>query len=129
MIVMKFGGTSNQDARAISNVVQIIETYRDRKPIVVISAVAQGTNMLERVAHRASDGISGKAHEAISEFFNRHFTIADDLIKNGKLRAELHGILESSRAEMDELVKGVEILRELTPRTLDAFYSFGELLS
>src|SRR5260221_626570 len=119
MIVMKFGGTSVQDARAIANVVQIIESHRDRKPIVVISAIAQATNMLERIARRASEGASGRACDALSEFFNRHYAIADDL--SIKRRAELHKTMEASRSEMDELVKGVEILRELTPRTLDAF--------
>lgn len=129
MIVMKFGGTSNQDARAIANVVQIVESHRDSKPIVVISAVAQATNMLERIARRASEGTSGKACDAISEFFEKHYTIADDLIKNDERRTEMHRTLQAARAEMEELVKGVEILRELTARTLDAFYSFGELLS
>ena len=85
--------------------------------------------MLERVARRASEGVSGNAREAIFEFFNRHAAIADELIKSAALRAEIQKILDAARGEMDELVKGVEILRELTPRTLDAFYSFGELMS
>src|SRR5438034_76734 len=129
MIVMKFGGTSNQDARAISNVVQIINSSRSRKPVVVISAIARATNLLERIAHCASEGMMDGSREALSELFNRHCAIADDLITSEGRRSEMRRILDSARTDLEELMKGVEILRELTPRTLDAFYSFGELLS
>jgi aspartate kinase len=50
MIVMKFGGTSNQDAAAMSNVIRIVKSHIAEQPIVVISAIAKATNELEETA-------------------------------------------------------------------------------
>ena len=47
MIVMKFGGTSNEDAAAMRNVLRIITAHRHEQPVVVISAIARATNELE----------------------------------------------------------------------------------
>jgi len=54
MITMKFGGTSVQDATAMAGVVEIIAAHSARKPIVIISAVAQATNVLEQAGKSAA---------------------------------------------------------------------------
>jgi aspartate kinase len=129
MIVMKFGGTSVQDADAIANVVQIVNTRLDRKPVVVISAIAQATNMLERAGRLAADGNAGEARDLVLKLIERHNTIVDTLVQDKHRHRELRTIISTSLAELDELVKGVSILRELTPRSIDALCSYGELLS
>ena len=48
MIVMKFGGTSVQDATAINRVAEIVLGRVDRAPVVVVSALARVTEALER---------------------------------------------------------------------------------
>ena len=53
MIVMKFGGTSVEDARAMENVIDIVGRERHRRPIVIVSAIAGATNALIKVAHSA----------------------------------------------------------------------------
>ncbi|HUL44751.1 MAG TPA: aspartate kinase [Bacteroidota bacterium] len=129
MIVMKFGGTSTQDAEAISNVVGIIRKHQDRKPVVVISAIAQATNMLEKAGSLAAAGKAGEAHDALLSLFERHYTIVDRLMKDRQRHAELRKIIAQSLSEVEELIRGISILHELTPRTLDSLYSYGELLS
>ena len=62
MIVMKFGGTSVQDAPAIRNVISIVEKQRDETPLVVVSACAGVTNALIDLASLSRDG---KVNEAI----------------------------------------------------------------
>ncbi len=129
MIVMKFGGTSNKDAHAISNVAEIIRAHRGRNPVVVISAIAQATNMLERAGRAAENGDTAEARKVIEELFERHFAILDALIHDKARRSELECYMKTSFDELSSLIQGVAIVRECTPRTTDAFCSYGELLS
>ena len=46
MVVMKFGGSSVANAERIKDVASIIESYADRKPIVVLSAMGDTTDHL-----------------------------------------------------------------------------------
>ncbi|MDI6765840.1 MAG: aspartate kinase [Bacteroidota bacterium] len=129
MIVMKFGGTSTQDAQAIGNVVRIIRSHVMSKPIVVISAIAQATNMLEKIGKLASEKNDREAREVSTQLFNRHYAIVDQLIRHISRNRTLRNVLETTKEEIDAIIKGITILRELTPRTLDALFSYGELLS
>ncbi len=129
MIVMKFGGTSTQDAHAQANVASIIKKNLHKAPVVVISAIAKGTNYLERAGKLAEQGNVDEANRLLLELIERHYTILDTNIKDVNRNREVKDVLQRSLHELKELVRGVSILRELTPRTLDAFYSYGELLS
>jgi len=129
MIIMKFGGTSTQDAAAMANVVRIVKSRLGERPFVVISAIAQATNMLEKTGHLAAEGNRGEARTVLLKLFDRHYKIIDELIKDKNRHRELRGIISSSLNELEELIKGVAILRELTPRAMDAFCTYGEILS
>jgi aspartate kinase len=129
MIVMKFGGTSVKDSSAISNVVQIIKSRLAQHPIIVISAIAQATNMLESAGRLAAMGKGSEARDVLFKLFDRHYAMVDELVKDKQRHIALRKTIAASLRELEELVKGVAILRELTPRTLDAFCCYGELLS
>ena len=129
MIVMKFGGTSTQDAEAVGNVVRIVRDHLDKKPLVVISAIAKATNMLEQAGRFAADGKPGESRDALLKLFERHYDMTDALIKDRQRHHALRATIGASLKELEELLKGVVILRELTPRALDTIYSYGELLS
>jgi aspartate kinase len=129
MITMKFGGTSVQDAEAITNVIGIVRSSLPRKPVVVISAIAQGTNTLEKIGRSAGAGNITVAKEEIDGLLRRHITIVNRLIKREDLKKDLAEFIAQSGITLHTLASGLDKLRELTPRTMDAFYSFGELLS
>jgi aspartate kinase len=129
MIVMKFGGTSNKDAAAMSNVIRIVSAHRERRPLVVISAVARCTNELEEIARTASLGDGVGARVCLTALFERHASIARDLLRNDDHREEILRVYAVYQAELERLVEGVSILRELTARSKDAFCSYGERLS
>jgi aspartate kinase len=95
----------------------------------VISAIAQATNMLERAGNLAAAGKVGEARDTLLKLFERHYTIVDTLVIDQQRNMELRKTIAASLSELEELVKGVAILHELTPRTLDTFYAYGELLS
>ena len=50
MIVCKFGGTSVQDAEAMTRLAQIIYARIKQQPVVVASAMGKTTNLLLEVA-------------------------------------------------------------------------------
>jgi aspartate kinase len=129
MVTMKFGGTSVQDAGAIANVVGIVRSSLPKKPVVVISAIAQGTNTLEKIGRSAGEGNIVVSKEEIDGLLRRHITIVNRLIKSDDLKKDLAGYIAQAGVALHNLASGVDKLRELTPRTMDAFYSFGELLS
>jgi len=129
MIVMKFGGTSNEDAAAMSNVVRIVKAHIREHPIVVISAIARATNELEQTARLAEQGSEEEAARLVTHLFERHNAIIDNLVKSRAVAEELEGVFYNHLAGIKALVKGIAILHELTPRTKDAICSYGERLS
>ena len=129
MIVMKFGGTSNQDAAAMQNVSRIVAAHRAQKPVIVISAIAKGTNMLEQAGRLASEGRLEESHATLKKLFARHYAILEENVTDPGVTEVVRNFLDDSLRALEELTRGVAILRELTPRTLDAFYVFGELMS
>lgn len=128
MIVMKFGGTSNQDAAAMRNVIRIVKKYEDQHPVVVISAIAQATNELERTARLGAQGRGEEAASVVTGLFERHYMIVDNLITSSDRRRRLEEEFHNYLTEIKAIVKGLTILRELTPRSMDAVCSYGERL-
>lgn len=129
MVIMKFGGTSVEDARAMENVIGIVSRERQRQPVVVLSAIAGATNTLLRSAQIALDGNLEKAHAELNGLLERHVTVLENLVEN---RAEIQQLILAIRKRFDELktlCQGIAILGELTNRSLDAIASVGEQLS
>src|SRR5580700_9428265 len=128
MIVMKFGGTSVESAAAIERVAGIVKARIDRKPVVVVSAMGKTTNKLLAIAQQA---ISGKREDYIARIHDLrdfHSREARQVVPLAE-RAELDRTLDDHFRELTELVKGLAVLGELTPRSIDAISSYGERLS
>ena len=130
MIVMKFGGTSVQDAAAINSAAEIVLGRVDRAPVVVVSAMARVTEALLRVAEAAKARRVDEVLTGINELRERHLTTARDLL--GQSREALLAVereVQSQFAELEKLARSVATLGELTARSQDAIVSFGERLS
>jgi aspartate kinase len=128
MIVMKFGGTSVESAAAITRVAGIVRAREARRPVVVVSAMGKTTNKLLEIAAAA---IGGKREEYIRQLHD----LRDYHSREARLivpladRADLDRFLDEQFQELTELVKGLAVLGELTPRSIDAISSYGERLS
>jgi aspartate kinase len=118
MIVMKFGGTSVESAQAIERVAGIVRDRLPRKPVVVVSAMGKTTNRLLETAALAVQGKRDQAMSAILALRDFH------LRESGMERT-----VEEHFQELGELMRGLAILGELTPRSIDAISSYGERLS
>ncbi|HVW08988.1 MAG TPA: lysine-sensitive aspartokinase 3 [Bryobacteraceae bacterium] len=128
MIVMKFGGTSVESAAAIERVASIVKDRIDRHPIVVVSAMGKTTNKLLALAHTAINGDRDDYITQLHDLRDFHSREARRVVPLAQ-RAELDRILDDQFQEMTELVKGLAVLGELTPRSIDAISSYGERLS
>jgi aspartokinase/homoserine dehydrogenase 1 len=126
--VHKFGGASLADAAAIRHAVGIIKA-RPAPRVVVVSAMAGITDLLLRAGQLARAGDVTGASAAAGELRERHVTAAKALLPAGPARTTMLEIIAASADELDGLVKGLAILRELTPRTSDVLVARGERLS
>lgn len=117
MLVMKFGGTSLGDRERIDTVVSLIRGRLPRKPAVVCSAHAGMTDLLLEGAHAAAAG-------------NPDLTVIREresgLLESLKLKPTL---VESDLERLDQMFRGLALLGELTPRSLDQVAAFGERMS
>src|SRR5690349_12303727 len=128
MIVMKFGGTSVESAAAIERVASIVKARRERKPVVVVSAMGKTTNKLLAIAQTALEGTREEYLRQIHDLRAFHSREAR-LVVPLEERSELDRTLDEHFQELTELVKGLAVLGELTPRSIDAISSYGERLS
>ncbi len=128
MIVMKFGGTSVEDAKAIDRVASIVKSRLAERPFVVVSAMAKVTDQLLAMAAAAGRGERDQALEICRALRERHYLTVGELLDTG-LHTELHRELGSEFDSLDELLRGISAVGELTPRTSDYVVSFGERLS
>jgi aspartate kinase len=128
MIVMKFGGTSVESAQAIRRVAEIVSSRRKQSPVVVVSAMAGVTDQLVAIGHTAVSGDCEASVRQVESLRTRHQQTATKLL--GKKRAAaLAPRLAAYFSELENLVRGLAAVRELTPRGSDYLLSFGELLS
>src|SRR5437660_4619853 len=128
MIVMKFGGTSVESASAIERVARIVRERIDRRPIVVVSAMGKTTNKLLAIAGAAISSTRSDFLRQIHDLRDFHSREAR-LVVPLEERSELDRTLDEHFQELTELVKGLAVLGELTPRSIDAISSYGERLS
>lgn len=128
MIVCKFGGTSVQDAEAMVRLAQIIRQRRKQQPVVVASAMGKTTNALLEAAQTAAKGKRQEALDLLANIKEKHFKEAQKLgiaVTEDRVAETIHAYFK----EMQDLVKGLAALGELTPRITDAMASYGERLS
>jgi aspartate kinase len=132
IIIQKFGGTSVQDAESMRRVIAIVKKHgmkRGMRPLIVLSACAGVTNGLIRIGELSLLGKIDEAHKAISDLDQRHFGILHDLHLSLRAEQEASLALRFIWRELRTLVRGIELLDELTPKMKDKLLSAGERAS
>jgi aspartate kinase len=128
MIVMKFGGTSLESAADVERVASIVKARQARRPVVVVSAMCKTTNKLLAIATKAAEGERATALQLIADLRDFHLREARPVTDPAEWPDAERTIREHFE-ELTELVKGLAVLGELTPRVVDAISSYGERLS
>ena len=128
MQVLKFGGSSVANAQNMSKVVDIVVNAVDRdRTILVSSAISGCTDTLIKIGTLASQ--RDESYKVlIDELQKKHHDIINELLPREKQQESLEvcdGLFDSLRS----ITQGVYLLGELSPASLDAIQSFGELWS
>jgi aspartate kinase len=130
LVVMKFGGTSVEDAAAIERSARIVAGRRGQgvQAIVVVSAMAKVTDMLLAAGSAAGRGDRNGALAISARLRNRHLDAARVLLSHERF-APLAMVIDAEFDSLDEVLRGLAAVGELTARITDLVASFGERLS
>jgi aspartate kinase len=125
---MKFGGTSVEDQTAIARTASIVagRVAQGKRPVVVVSAMSKVTDQLLACAAAACRGDRVGALALSSRLRSRHRDTAAALVKDC---AALQTHVEQEFNALDEVLRGLAAILELTPRISDLIVSYGERLS
>lgn len=127
MIVLKFGGTSMGSTPALKKVSEIIheKIKKQENPIIVCSAMSNTTDNLLKIGNLAENWKTQEALTLLNELKQKHFEIAKKLNILENFQKQTTTIFEN----LENMVKGIGLIHELSDRSLAYLVSFGEKLS
>jgi aspartokinase/homoserine dehydrogenase 1 len=126
-LVVKFGGTSVGSPDALRGMAEIVKNNRKawNRVVVVVSAMAGVTDLLLAGTSAAIRGDADLVKHAVGDIFRKH----QEAISAGGLNPETGKAIESYIRELENLYHAVTVLREASPRAMDAIASLGERMS
>jgi aspartate kinase len=126
--IMKFGGTSVEDANAFRNVAQIVRPAVAGRPVIVVSAIGGFTNVLLRSVEKAIGGDARAATRLLDNDFGRHVSIGRELL-NAESCAAYESTVTVARSEIRQLHKIIAAHPVTHPPLRDEIVAYGEQLS
>ena len=127
MKVLKFGGTSVGSVNSILSVKKIVEAVEE-PVIVVVSAFGGITDKLLTTSLLAAKGDVSYEKE-LSEIISRHLDIIEGVISDNECRVYVQKKAMELLDELSNILKGVYLINDLSPKTSDTIVSYGERLS
>ncbi|MCA1616598.1 MAG: lysine-sensitive aspartokinase 3, partial [Acidobacteria bacterium] len=103
-LVMKFGGTSVEDAPAMTRAADIVSARKHLRPVVVVSAMSKVTDALLAAFARAAAGDAGGALAALAPHFARHLDAAQGLVAAGEVEG-FAAVVREARSELAALLR------------------------
>jgi aspartate kinase len=126
--IMKFGGTSVEDANAFRNVAEIVKAAVPLRPTVVVSAISGFTNALLASVQKAIEGDARGATRMLDNDLKRHIAIARELL-NAESSATFELTIAVTRREIRQLHKIIAVHPVTHPPLQDEIVAYGEQLS
>jgi len=129
ILVMKFGGTSMGSAERIRAAAKIVAGQGEKRPtLTVVSAMSGITDLLIDTLKHAEVGDTGGMETNLQELERRHIDTCGELLPENGREATLQAISETVLS-FRRIVKGMHMLGERPPRSVDEAIAFGEHLS
>ncbi len=129
-LVIKFGGTSISTGKNIKIVTNYLHSLSKQNQIVTVcSAVSGVTDDLIQISKFIQKGNKEKANQLVKTIIKKHKQLAEESVTKSQNKKKLIEKLNSDFNELEELLHGMILLGEVTPRSLDYLISFGERLS
>jgi len=129
MKILKFGGTSVANAERIGRVKDIVLntlTSTDRV-VVVVSALGGLTDTLIETAKMAEAG-NEAFREKADDIYYRHRQVAEALFASQEI-GKVRTFLKDQKQDLENLLHGIFLIKELSPRVLDCVMGYGEMMS
>ena len=127
-VVMKFGGTSVEDAAAIRRLCQIVNGRLRHHPVVVVSALAKVTDQLFAAGKTAAGGNLKTAHGVLREIQDRHFRIARELLSSDGRDILVKDLAQDFQATLAVLTS-ISAARDFSLQAQDHLLGMGEHFS
>jgi len=129
-LILKFGGTSISSPSNIRHVASLIKSLSKEHSIIpVFSAISGITDDLIRITNLIQNRNKEPASSLAKKIVKIHSDISNQCVKNPKIRKDLANKMKTDLDELEELLHGMLLLGEVTPRSSDYLISFGERLS
>ncbi len=129
-LVLKYGGTSISKPKDIQNIAKNINLLSKQNQIVVVcSAISETTDTLIQISHQIQKDKKDEAKKLTNEIITKHKQLAKSTVTKTPNQKKLLETLDNDFSELAELVDGMVLLGEVTPRSMDYLISFGERLS
>ena len=129
-LVLKFGGTSISSTGNIRHVANFINSLsKQHKIVCVFSAITGVTDDLIRITTLIQNRNNDAANNLAKKIIKNHMQISNACVKNPRIRKDLVNKMTADLSELQELLHGMLLLGEVTPRSSDYLSSFGERLS
>jgi aspartate kinase len=129
-LVLKFGGTSVSSTQNIRNVASLIKNLtKEHQVIAVFSAISGVTDDLIRITNLIQNRNKEATNSVAKKIIKMHIDIANQCVKNSKIKKDLLNKMKTDLDELQDLLHGMLLLGEVTPRSSDYLISFGERLS
>jgi aspartate kinase len=128
MIVMKFGGSSVESAKAIQRVASIVRDHAAQQPVVVVSAMWKTTDALVGIARLTAAGNLKDAGRELNKLRDFHLNEATQLARANQVIALKCDICDLF-LELEQVLRRVVEAGSVTPELSDSVLRFGERLS
>ena len=129
-LVLKFGGTSISSPSDIRNVAKTVASLTKNNEIVVVCSAIDGvTDDLIRISTMIEQRNKTDAAKILDSVIKKHKQFAAQTIKSSTIKKQLLEKMNSDILELQELVRGLTLLKEVSTRSSDYLISFGERLS
>ncbi len=129
-IVIKYGGTSLSTTKQIKDIAGFVSDNSKKNDLVVVCSAIKGTtDRLIEISAQVNRGNRACAKQTVTQLIRTHRRLARQTITDLQNRNSLLDSLKDDFAELTELVDGIVLLGEITPRSKDYLLSFGERLS
>jgi aspartate kinase len=127
--VLKFGGTSLEDAGAFERVLNIVRARSaESNVVVVVSAMSRVTDALLGSVERAAQGSVNGALQSLQTHFERYLNVGRAHLK-AEAQATIEASVESAQREIEEFLRAVRAGTMSRPALQDSVVSYGERLS
>ena len=121
-VVMKFGGSSVSTAKSWNTIAKLVRARLDEglRPVIVHSALKGVSNALEGVLTSA---VNDDPSNTLANIRSQHYELATALGLDGP------AMLDDTMHELEQLVAGVRLVREVSVRVRVRIMALGELMA